>query len=128
MDTPLENEEDGALKLTLPKESYDLDRDSQDLPEEFEKTATYGGNENESCIQIFKRKVEEKEKTKLKGHHKRLTGLAFSNSLNILISAGADYQEELTFSQFEQGPESNEQEIIQYVSSLIQVEREGIKG
>ncbi|KAH0645444.1 hypothetical protein KY284_033328 [Solanum tuberosum] len=60
MDTPLENEEDGALKLTLPKESYDLDRDSQDLPEEFEKAATYGENENESCILIFKRRVEEK--------------------------------------------------------------------
>ncbi|KAH0734816.1 hypothetical protein KY285_010523 [Solanum tuberosum] len=98
MDTPLENEEDGALKLTLPKESRDLDRDSQDLPEEFEKAATYGGNENESCIRIFKRRVEEKAsllnyvKTKLKGHHKRITGLAFSNSLNVLISAGADYQ------------------------------------
>ncbi|KAH0752739.1 hypothetical protein KY285_005887 [Solanum tuberosum] len=60
MDTPLENEEDGALKLTLPKESHDLDRDSQDLSEEFEKAATYGGNENESCIRIFKRRVEEK--------------------------------------------------------------------
>jgi len=51
---------DGALKLTLPKESHDLDRDSQDLSEEFEKAATYGGNENESCIRIFKRRVEEK--------------------------------------------------------------------
>ncbi|KAH0660612.1 hypothetical protein KY290_006758 [Solanum tuberosum] len=140
MDTPLENEEDGALKLTLPKESHDLDRDSQDLSEEFEKAATYGGNENESCIRIFKRRVEEKAsllnyvqllttfmpattfsefylqdnnviaigmddsyiqiynvqvnevKTKLKGHRKRITALAFSNSLNVLISTGADYQ------------------------------------
>lgn len=33
-----------------------------------------------------------KVKIKLKGHQKRITGLAFSNSLNVLISAGADSQ------------------------------------
>lgn len=31
-------------------------------------------------------------KTKLKGHHKRITGLAFSNVLNVLVSSGADSQ------------------------------------
>ncbi|CAA6654352.1 unnamed protein product [Spirodela intermedia] len=31
-------------------------------------------------------------KTKLKGHQKRITGLAFSNHLNILVSSGADAQ------------------------------------
>ena len=31
-------------------------------------------------------------KTKLKGHQKRITGLAFSNNLNILVSSGADAQ------------------------------------
>lgn len=31
-------------------------------------------------------------KTKLKGHHKRITGLAFSNALNVLVSSGADSQ------------------------------------
>lgn len=31
-------------------------------------------------------------KTKLKGHQKRISGLAFSQSLNILVSAGADAQ------------------------------------
>lgn len=31
-------------------------------------------------------------KSKLKGHQKRITGLAFSTSLNILVSSGADAQ------------------------------------
>ncbi|GAB2210577.1 hypothetical protein Drorol1_Dr00015845, partial [Drosera rotundifolia] len=31
-------------------------------------------------------------KTKLKGHQKRITGLAFSNVLNVLVSSGADSQ------------------------------------
>ena len=31
-------------------------------------------------------------KSKLKGHSKRITGLAFSNVLNVLISSGADAQ------------------------------------
>jgi hypothetical protein len=31
-------------------------------------------------------------KTKLKGHQKRITGLAFSNTLNVLVSSGADAQ------------------------------------
>lgn len=30
--------------------------------------------------------------SKLEGHHKRVTGLAFSNALNILVSSGADAQ------------------------------------
>ncbi|KAH0679170.1 hypothetical protein KY284_020255 [Solanum tuberosum] len=35
---------------------------------------------------------DDEVKTKLKGHHKRITGLALSNALNVLISAGADSQ------------------------------------
>lgn len=31
-------------------------------------------------------------KSKLKGHSKRITGLAFSNTLNVLVSSGADAQ------------------------------------
>jgi len=31
-------------------------------------------------------------KTKLKGHQKHITGLAFSTALNILVSSGADAQ------------------------------------
>jgi len=31
-------------------------------------------------------------KSKLKGHSKRITGLAFSNLLNVLVSSGADAQ------------------------------------
>lgn len=31
-------------------------------------------------------------KTKLKGHQKRITGLAFSHALNVLVSSGADSQ------------------------------------
>ncbi len=31
-------------------------------------------------------------KSKLKGHQKRITGLAFSNALNVLVSSGADAQ------------------------------------
>ncbi|XP_015159228.1 topless-related protein 1-like isoform X2 [Solanum tuberosum] len=46
---------------------------------------------DDSYIQIYNVQVNE-VKTKLKGHHKRITGLAFSNSLNVLISTGADYQ------------------------------------
>lgn len=33
-----------------------------------------------------------KVKIKLKGHQKRVTGLAFSNVLNVLVSSGADAQ------------------------------------
>lgn len=33
-----------------------------------------------------------KVKTKLKGHQKRITGLAFSHTLNVLVSSGADSQ------------------------------------
>jgi WD40 repeat protein len=45
----------------------------------------------DSTIQIYNVRVDE-VKTKLKGHHKRITGLAFSTVLNILISSGADSQ------------------------------------
>mgnify|MGYP004720763809 CR=1 FL=1 len=31
-------------------------------------------------------------KTKLRGHQKRITGLAFSNAFNVLVSSGADSQ------------------------------------
>ena len=31
-------------------------------------------------------------KSKLKGHTKRISGLAFSNALNVLVSSGADAQ------------------------------------
>jgi len=31
-------------------------------------------------------------KSKLRGHQKSITGLAFSNSLNVLVSSGADAQ------------------------------------
>ena len=54
----------------------------------------------DSTIHVYFVKVDE-VKTKLKGHQKRITGLAFSNDLNILVSAGADAQvklpTELTF-------------------------------
>jgi len=37
-----------------------MKRDSQDLLEEFEKVATYGGNGSSNCIRIFKRRAEKK--------------------------------------------------------------------
>ncbi|XP_030464765.1 topless-related protein 4-like isoform X1 [Syzygium oleosum] len=45
----------------------------------------------DSSIQIYNVRVDE-VKTKLKGHQKRITGLAFSNVLNVLVSSGADSQ------------------------------------
>nr|XP_043628394.1 topless-related protein 4-like [Erigeron canadensis] len=45
----------------------------------------------DSSIQIYNVRVD-KLKTKLLGHHKRITGLAFSNVLNVLVSSGADSQ------------------------------------
>ncbi|XP_076912399.1 topless-related protein 4-like isoform X2 [Bidens hawaiensis] len=45
----------------------------------------------DSSIHIYNVRVDE-VKTKLKGHHKRITGLAFSNVLNVLVSSGADSQ------------------------------------
>ncbi|KAJ4722098.1 Topless-related protein [Melia azedarach] len=45
----------------------------------------------DSTIQIYNVRVDE-VKTKLKGHQKRITGLAFSTNLNILVSSGADAQ------------------------------------
>ncbi|KAK9272579.1 hypothetical protein L1049_002953 [Liquidambar formosana] len=45
----------------------------------------------DSTIQIYNVRVDE-VKTKLKGHQKRITGLAFSQTLNALVSSGADAQ------------------------------------
>ncbi|KAK2974417.1 hypothetical protein RJ640_021273 [Escallonia rubra] len=46
---------------------------------------------DDSSIQIYNVRVDE-VKSKLKGHQKRVTGLAFSNVLNVLVSSGADAQ------------------------------------
>ncbi|RRT61238.1 hypothetical protein B296_00044370 [Ensete ventricosum] len=45
----------------------------------------------DSSIQIYNVRVDE-VKMKLKGHQKKITGLAFSQSLNVLVSSGADAQ------------------------------------
>eukprot|EP00897_Mesotaenium_endlicherianum_P001295 jgi/Mesen1/1193/ME000128S00169 len=45
----------------------------------------------DSTIQIYNVRLDE-VKSKLKGHQKRITGLAFSNTLNVLVSSGADAQ------------------------------------
>ncbi|XP_052209602.1 protein TOPLESS-RELATED PROTEIN 2-like isoform X2 [Diospyros lotus] len=45
----------------------------------------------DSTIQIYNVRVDE-VKTKLKGHQKQITGLAFSQTLNVLVSSGADAQ------------------------------------
>jgi len=45
----------------------------------------------DSSIHIYNVRVDE-VKTKLKGHQKHITGLAFSTALNILVSSGADAQ------------------------------------
>ncbi|XP_057494321.1 topless-related protein 3-like isoform X2 [Actinidia eriantha] len=45
----------------------------------------------DSSIHIYNVRVDE-VKSKLKGHQKRVSGLAFSASLNILVSSGADAQ------------------------------------
>ncbi|XP_009400780.2 protein TOPLESS-RELATED PROTEIN 2 isoform X1 [Musa acuminata AAA Group] len=45
----------------------------------------------DSSIQIYNVRVDE-VKTKLKGHQKKITGLAFSQTLNVLLSSGADTQ------------------------------------
>ncbi|XP_020245972.1 protein TPR1-like isoform X3 [Asparagus officinalis] len=46
----------------------------------------------DSTIHIYNVRVDE-VKTKLNGHQKCISGLAFSNNLNILVSLGADAQE-----------------------------------
>ena len=43
----------------------------------------------DSTIQIYNVRFDE-VKSKLKGHQKRITGLAFSHVLNVLVSSGAD--------------------------------------
>ncbi|XP_057828956.1 protein TPR3 isoform X1 [Cryptomeria japonica] len=45
----------------------------------------------DSTVQIYNVRVDE-VKIKLKGHQKRITGLAFSQVLNVLVSSGADAQ------------------------------------
>ncbi|KAK9735493.1 hypothetical protein RND81_04G209000 [Saponaria officinalis] len=45
----------------------------------------------DSTIHIYNVRIDE-VKSKLKGHVKRISGLAFSTSLNILVSSGADGQ------------------------------------
>ncbi|KAJ9179749.1 hypothetical protein P3X46_008082 [Hevea brasiliensis] len=45
----------------------------------------------DSSVQIYNVRVDE-VKTKLKGHQSRISGLAFSQSLNVLVSSGADAQ------------------------------------
>lgn len=45
----------------------------------------------DSTIQIYNVRIDE-VKTKLKGHQKKITGLAFSQALNVLVSSGADAQ------------------------------------
>lgn len=45
----------------------------------------------DSTIHIYNVRVDE-VKSKLKGHQKRISGLAFSNTLNVLVSSGADAQ------------------------------------
>ncbi|XP_051135670.1 topless-related protein 4 isoform X2 [Andrographis paniculata] len=45
----------------------------------------------DSSIQIYNVRVDE-VKSKLKGHQKRVTGLAFSSLLDVLVSSGADAQ------------------------------------
>ncbi|CAN8246917.1 unnamed protein product [Cochlearia groenlandica] len=45
----------------------------------------------DSSIQIYNVRIDE-VKTKLNGHQKKITGLAFSQTLNILVSSGADSQ------------------------------------
>ncbi|XP_050268371.1 topless-related protein 1-like isoform X1 [Quercus robur] len=46
---------------------------------------------DDSTILIYNVRVDE-VKSKLKGHSKRITGLAFSHVLNVLVSSGADAQ------------------------------------
>ncbi|XP_050103715.1 topless-related protein 4-like isoform X2 [Malus sylvestris] len=46
---------------------------------------------DDSTIQIYNVRTDEVQ-NKLKGHQRRVTGLAFSNVLNVLVSAGADSQ------------------------------------
>ncbi|CAL9194584.1 protein TPR3-like [Musa acuminata AAA Group] len=46
---------------------------------------------DDSTIQIYNVRVDE-VKRKLRGHSKRITGLAFSNALHVLVSSGADAQ------------------------------------
>ncbi|XP_071694247.1 protein TOPLESS-like [Rutidosis leptorrhynchoides] len=46
---------------------------------------------DDSTIQIYNVRVDE-VKSKLKGHSKRITGLAFSHALGVLVSSGSDAQ------------------------------------
>ncbi|GKB06461.1 topless-like protein [Tanacetum coccineum] len=44
---------------------------------------------DDSTIQIYNVRVDE-VKSKLKGHSKKITGLAFSHVLNVVVSSGAE--------------------------------------
>ncbi|CAA6674760.1 unnamed protein product [Spirodela intermedia] len=53
----------------------------------------------DSTIQIYNVRSTRKQriaavKTKLKGHQKKITGLAFSQTMNVLVSSGADAQQD----------------------------------
>lgn len=45
----------------------------------------------DATVQIYNVRVDEVKST-LKGHQKRVTGLAFSSVLDVLVSTGADAQ------------------------------------
>lgn len=49
---------------------------------------------SDSCVKDFvtNRFILIQVKSKLRGHSKRITGLAFSSVLNVLVSSGADAQ------------------------------------
>ncbi|XP_039129768.1 protein TOPLESS-RELATED PROTEIN 2-like [Dioscorea cayenensis subsp. rotundata] len=46
---------------------------------------------DDSSIQIYNVRIDE-VKTKLKGHQKKITGLVFSQMMNVLVSSRADAQ------------------------------------
>ncbi|RYR14506.1 hypothetical protein Ahy_B04g071091 [Arachis hypogaea] len=58
---------------------------------------------DDSSIQIYNVRVDE-VKSKLKGHTKRITGLAFSHVLNVLVSSGADAQQKESFDESNNAP------------------------
>ncbi|RWW25597.1 hypothetical protein GW17_00010046 [Ensete ventricosum] len=70
-----------SLKVLFDYSSYDNN------PEE--ATACIALSKNDSYVMSAS---GGKVKTKLKGHQKKITGLAFSQSLNVLVSSGADAQ------------------------------------
>ncbi|KAD3067942.1 hypothetical protein E3N88_35822 [Mikania micrantha] len=63
---------------------------------------------NDSSIQIYNVQIDE-VKTKLKGHHKRVTSLAFSSNHNVLASSGADSQLSVEYKQMGEANNFNTQ-------------------